>query len=63
MTKNEFLNALKALSFIDGCRLPELSSNELNEFLRHPEKFFITADDWQQKVIWRELQKDLKASP
>lgn len=52
----EFDNHLRALYNIDAFRLPEFNDDTWVKFRDNPVHFWLTCDDTQRSIIWREVQ-------
>lgn len=60
MNQQDFMNRLKGLRFIDRARLPELATDDWQNFCRDPWLFLISASDKEAAAIWREVEEDQK---
>lgn len=63
MTLPQFLNALKALRFIERDQVPELSGEQWVLFCRAPHIFLIHCSDAQAAAIWREVERATGSRP
>lgn len=58
-----FLNRLRSLFNIDADQLPELSPEQMAEFLVNPPRFLMRCDDATAAAIWREVEKRQRSTP
>ena len=57
MRIEEFLNRVRSLYNIDGHLLPELTDDQVVEFIKNPPRYFINTDKRQKDAIWREIER------